>query len=142
MPDGRAAHTIGNTNGRRRTVLYIEDQPANVRLLERLFERRPDLDLVTCRFAMSGIEVAVRQAPDLILLDLHLPDLDGEAVLAQLRGRAETAGIPVVVLSADARSERIDGVLAAGAARFLTKPLDLMEVLDAIDACVDSVVEP
>lgn len=117
----------------RRLVLYIEDQPANVRLIQRLLERRPDLELLTAGSAVAGIDQARRLPPDVVLLDLHLPDLPGEEVLDQLRAHPSTAGIPVVVLSADAQSERIEHALARGAAEFLTKPLDLAVVLETID---------
>jgi CheY-like chemotaxis protein len=118
-------------------VLYIEDQPANVRLIQRLLDRRPDVELVTSSLGVPGVDTALRLLPDLILLDLHLPDIAGEEVLARLRSRSETADIPVVVLSADARAERIEGALAAGGVEFLTKPLDLAKVLSVIDHLIE-----
>lgn len=122
--------------GARGVVLYLEDQPANVRLIERVLERRAGVELVAKRSGLEGIAAASRRHPDLILLDLHLPDLDGEEVIARLRADEATADVPVVVLSADAREERMQAALAAGAARFLTKPLDLTDVLATVDEYV------
>jgi CheY-like chemotaxis protein len=85
---------------------------------------RPQLDL----------DLAGQHHPDLILLDLHLPDMPGEAVLKRLWASPATAGIPVVILSADARPALIERLLAEGVRGFLTKPLDLKELLSLVDS--------
>ena len=119
-----------------RAVVYVEDEPANVVIVERLLARRPALRCVVAPDGASGIR-AVRDAdPLLVLLDLHLPDMPGEEVLAALRADPRTAGVPVVVCSADAQPERIAALRAAGASAYLTKPLDLAEVLRVVDAAV------
>lgn len=118
------------------TVLYIEDNPANVRLAERILSRLSGVRLVAAGTGESGLMQARTMKPDLILLDLHLPDGPGEDVLVRLRADAATRTIPIVVLSADAMPAQRDALLAAGAAGFLTKPLDLPEFLGVVDRCL------
>jgi PAS domain S-box-containing protein len=116
------------------TVLYVEDNPSNVRLLERLVTRRPGIRLVTAPTAADAFAHVDREPPDLILLDLHLPDIPGEQVLHRLGADPRTRAIPVVVLSADAALAHQSRLLAAGAAAYLTKPLDLSALLRLLDA--------
>ena len=80
-----------------------------------------------------GLDLAADHHPDLVLLDLHLPDIPGETVLHRLQANPKTAGIPVVILSADARPGLIQRLLEQGARAFLTKPLDVKELLGLID---------
>ncbi len=115
-------------------VLYVEDNPSNVRLVERLLERRPGTSLLVARTGEEGLALAHSRRPDLVLLDLHLPDLPGEEVLDRL---LVEQGVPVAVLSADALPSTVAGMLARGAHAYLTKPLvvaDLYAVLDAAQA--------
>ena len=116
-----------------KTVLYIEDNLSNLQLLERIFESRPRLRLCSAMQGSLGLELARRHRPDLILLDLHLPDLGGDTVLARLRAQPETAAIPVVMISADATPGQIERLLAAGAHAYLTKPFDVSELLHIVD---------
>jgi CheY-like chemotaxis protein len=88
-------------------------------------------------FGRLGLELAREHHPDLIVLDLHLPDLPGERVLAELQEDPETRDIPVIVLSADATRER-EQMLVAGASAFLTKPIDLLRLLDVFDRYLGS----
>jgi len=115
------------------TVLYIEDNVANVKLLERIIRRRPALTLLTAMQGSQGLDLAQAHRPHVIILDLHLPDLPGEDVLARLRADARTRGIPVVILSADATPGQATRLLAQGARAYLTKPLDLNELLSLLD---------
>ena len=115
------------------TVLYIEDNEPNVRVMESVLALRPEWRLIHAGLASLGLELARSQEPDLILLDVHLPDSSGQEVLASLKSDPRTAEIDVIVLSADASSQQIKRLLAAGAARYLTKPLDLTEVLAILD---------
>jgi CheY-like chemotaxis protein len=115
------------------TVLYIEDNPSNLKLVARILEHRPNIRLLSAREGREGLELARDRAPDLILLDAHLPDIDGETVLRELRADAATAKIPVVILSADATSDQIRRLFAAGASDYLTKPLDVRRVLETVD---------
>ncbi|MGZ8692879.1 MAG: hybrid sensor histidine kinase/response regulator [Gaiellaceae bacterium] len=114
-------------------VLYIEDNPANLELVRKIFERRPRLELLTATDGGVGLEVARRLRPDLVLLDLNLPDTVGEDVLARLRADDRTRHIPVVVVSADASSSRVASLLAAGANDYMAKPVDVSRLLAAVD---------
>jgi CheY-like chemotaxis protein len=115
------------------TVLYIEDNISNRRLMERLAARRPGVRLVGVTHGQAGLDVARTSQLDLILLDLHLPDMPGEEVLRRLREDPGTRAIPVAVLSADATPAQVRRLRAAGAMAYLTKPLDVREVLQLLD---------
>jgi signal transduction histidine kinase len=115
------------------TVLYVEDNLANLRLVERVLDRRPGLSLLSAMQGSHGLELARSHRPGLVLLDLHLPDVHGDELLARLRGDARTQDIPVVVLSADATAGQIRQLLDAGARAYLTKPLDVTELLALLD---------
>jgi PAS domain S-box-containing protein len=121
-----------------RSVLYIEDNPSNYKLVERVLAARPGLRLVTAGSGAQGIAAAGESRPDLVLLDLHLPDMHGAEVYDRLRGNAATAKIPVVVISADATSAHADDLLRRGAAAYLTKPLDVGEFLRIVDQVTGS----
>jgi PAS domain S-box-containing protein len=115
------------------TVLYIEDNDPNVRVMESLLKLRPEWRLIHAGLASLGVELARVHRPDLILLDVHLPDGSGLDVLGVLKSDEITAPIEVVVLSADASQQQVRRLLGAGAAAYLTKPLDLPEVLALLD---------
>lgn len=121
---------------RPRTVLYVEDLAANVRLVESILERRPGTRLVPVGCGELAVDLAREHRPDLVLLDLHLPDLDGEEVLRRLRADPVTAHVPVVVFSADATHRQREGVLDAGATAYLTKPVSVRELLGALDSAL------
>jgi CheY-like chemotaxis protein len=115
------------------TILYIEDNLYNVQLVERLLLQRPDIQLLTSVQGSPGIEIAQLRHPDLILLDVHLPDINGFDVLQRLRTDPVTATIPIVVLSADATPGQVRKFSEAGANEYFTKPLDLKLLLGLID---------
>jgi len=116
------------------TVLYVEDNPSNVTLMERILALRPHVALVVARTGRAGLEHALGRRPDLILMDLHLPDISGEDLLRQLRDAPRTASTPIVVLSGDTWPERRERLINAGANDFLTKPFDIADVLRLVDA--------
>jgi signal transduction histidine kinase/CheY-like chemotaxis protein len=120
------------------SVLSIEDNSANRELLVRILQRWPDTRLETATSGHAGISLAVRSPPDLILLDLHLPDLPGEEVFVRLRAEPATEAVPIVVLSADASPGTIRRLLARGAAAYLTKPLNLGEFGDVVERTVSA----
>ena len=115
------------------TLLYIEDNPANVLLVQELMARRPDVRLMTAHDGLSGLALARSAMPDIILLDTHLPDLSGMDVLRILVNDPMTAAIPVLVLSANAMPDEIQVGLDAGCYRYLTKPIHVKELMHAID---------
>jgi PAS domain S-box-containing protein len=115
------------------TVLYIEDNLSNYRLVERLVEKRPGIRLLSAMQGKLGVELAASHHPNLILLDLNLPDIQGDEVLLRLRERPETSAIPVVMLSADAMPKQIDKLLAAGARGYLTKPIEVAQFYALLD---------
>ena len=115
-----------------RTVLYVEDNPANLKLVERIFERLPGATVLSAMQGRLGLELARKHRPDLILLDLHLPDMSGAEALRALRGDPATSDIPVVVLSADATPGTARGLLDAGATEYMTKPIDVPRFLQLV----------
>lgn len=118
------------------SVLYIEDNDSNVHLIEHLLRLRPGWRLLHAGLGGLGVELAVAHSPDLVLLDLHLPDIPGEEVLVALKSDPRTAAIPVVILTADARVGQLRQLVEAGAYRFLTKPVDVAEILDLLDSVI------
>jgi PAS domain S-box-containing protein len=116
------------------TLLYIEDNAPNVHVMEAVLDLRPEWRLVHAGLASLGVELARAHRPDLILLDVHLPDGSGLDVLTALTSDETTAHLPVVVLSADASHQQVKRMLRAGAGRYLTKPLEVNEVLALLDA--------
>jgi CheY-like chemotaxis protein len=127
--DAEAATTPPPTApARAGTVLYIEDNLSNLELVSRIFERQGGIRVVPAMLASLGLELA-RDRPDLILLDLHLPDMKGEEVLTRLRADPATRDIPVVVMSADATPGIVDRLIAMGASAFVTKPIAIADFL-------------
>lgn len=116
-----------------KNILYIEDNNANYTLVNRILETRPVANLIRAECGQTGIELAKKIKPQLILLDLHLPDIPGAEVMCQLRAQSETASIPVVVISADATPSQIERLLSAGARNYLTKPYSMEMLLAVID---------
>lgn len=114
-------------------VLCIEDNASNLALIEVLLARRPRWQLVSARSGYEGLQAASEQQPDLILLDLHLPDLSGEAVLAKLLADPVLRDIPVAILSADVLPATIERMRVAGASDYLTKPLDVVRFFALLD---------
>jgi PAS domain S-box-containing protein len=118
---------------RAHTILYIEDNLSNLELIQRLLARRPEIKLIPAMQGQLGFDLAREHRPDLILLDLHLPDIPGDEVLRRLREVPETREIPVVMISADAIPRQINRLLAAGARAYLTKPLDVKKFFDVFN---------
>jgi CheY-like chemotaxis protein len=118
------------------TVLYVEDNLATVELMEEIFERRLRLKLLTAMRGEEALALAKEHRPALILLDMHLPDLNGDHVLAGLKSASETKDIPVVMLSADATERQVERLLAAGAHQYITKPVRVRDLLKTVDDIV------
>jgi signal transduction histidine kinase/AmiR/NasT family two-component response regulator len=129
------SHVSPTFNGNRvRTLLYVEDNQANMALVEQLIARRPDLRLFGAEDAMRGIALAREHQPDVILLDINLPGISGLQALKILQEDEETQHIPVLALSANAMPRDIERGLAAGFFRYLTKPIRVTEFMDALDS--------
>ena len=111
--------------GQKRTLLCVEDDPPSLHLVERVLARRPQLSLLSARDGSAALTLARQHLPDLILLDLHLPGIDGDQVLRELRADRTTAGIPVVVVTADTSPTTHQRAIDAGADQLLTKPIDV-----------------
>ena len=138
ISDAGAAPPPASTVLRQRLVLYIEDNRPNLELMQQLIAHRPDLGLQTATAGQLGLEIATREHPDLILLDVHLPDFDGATVLHRLQAQEQTRAIPVVVVSADATQAQQERLLTAGARAYLTKPFDVRQVLALLDEMLPS----
>ncbi len=118
----------------RGTVLYIEDNLSNIRLIEQILARYPGVRLLEAMQGKLGLDLANTHTPDWILLDLHLPDVPGEEVLRKLRKEPRTANIPVTILSADATPGQMNRLQAAGAREYLTKPLDVRQMIALLES--------
>jgi PAS domain S-box-containing protein len=116
-----------------RTLLCVEDNPANLKLVERLLARRSDIRLISARDGQRGVDLARAVLPDVILMDINLPGISGLIAMRMLRESTSTAHIPVVALSANAMPRDIDKGLAAGFFRYLTKPIRVGEFMDTLD---------
>ncbi|MDP3721616.1 MAG: response regulator [Anaerolineaceae bacterium] len=115
------------------SVLCIEDNQANLKLIELIIARRPDLRLLTATNGTSGVELARAAQPDVILMDINLPDINGFEALKILRSDPRTAKIPVVALTANAMTRDIQKGLQAGFFLYITKPFDINEFLESLN---------
>ncbi|HEV8657550.1 MAG TPA: PAS domain S-box protein, partial [Thermoanaerobaculia bacterium] len=122
-----------------RTLLYVEDNPANLRLVERLIARRPDMRLLTAIDGVTGVDLTRSAKPEVILMDINLPGISGIEALKILRGDPATAHIPVIALSANAVPRDVQKGLEAGFFRYLTKPIKVAEFMETLSAALDFV---
>ncbi|HXX41259.1 MAG TPA: ATP-binding protein [Chthoniobacterales bacterium] len=129
----RAVDAGGDVKVTNRKILYVEDNVSNLTLVEQLMEERPEIELLTAMKGRLGLDLARQHSPDLILLDVHLPDIDGREVLSELKSSERTRNIPVVVISADATAHQIQRLTKAGSDAYLAKPLDVVEFFRVLD---------
>ena len=125
------------TGAQLRTLLYVEDNPANLELVEQIIARHTNIRLLTAVNGDSGIEIANASHPDMILMDINLPGINGFEALKILRSDPATAHIPVVALSANAMPRDIEKGLKAGFYRYLTKPIIVKELMDTLNAALE-----
>jgi CheY-like chemotaxis protein len=118
-------------------ILYIEDNLSNLALMEAILGHESAIELTPAMQGTLGLELARKHIPDLIILDVHLPDINGGEVLRRLKADPATEPIPVIVLTADASHSQAERMRALGAAEFMTKPLDVVRFLDAVAAHLD-----
>jgi PAS domain S-box-containing protein len=135
--DNPVAQLSGAPHASLRTLLYIEDNQANVNLVEQLIERRSDLTLLVAVNGEAGIAMARERRPDVILMDINLPGISGIDAMKVLRTDRLTAHIPVLALSANAIQHDVDLGLMAGFFRYLTKPIKIDEFMLALDIALD-----
>ncbi len=128
-PASLAATPEGESFGAGRSVLYIEDNPVNLKLVSKLIDKRTAINLLSAEEPVAGIELAVEHRPDLILLDINLPEMSGFEVLRHLRDMAETRDIPVIALSANAMADDLRKGEEAGFNGYLTKPINVKEFI-------------
>jgi PAS domain S-box-containing protein len=133
LPTPKARPAPGPAADGRRQVLYVEDNPVNALIVGELLARRSDLSLHVATDGASGVAQAAALRPDLILLDMQLPDFDGFEVLRRLKAQPDTAGIPCIAVSANAMPQDIERALQAGMSDYWTKPLDLKAFMAALD---------
>ena len=133
LPIPAAAMTDVAAGTPQRTVLCVEDNPANLMLVTRLLARRPDIRLLSAKDGRRGIEMAHAEMPEVILMDINLPGISGLTALKILAGDPATAHIPVIALSANAMPRDIEKGLQAGFFRYLTKPIKIDEFMDTLD---------
>jgi CheY-like chemotaxis protein len=119
-----------------RTLLYVEDNPANLQLVEEIISRRPDLHLLSAADGNLGVEFALAYQPEVILMDINLPGISGIEAMKIISADPSTAHIPIIALSANAMPQDIKKALAAGFFNYLTKPIKVDQLLDALDTAL------
>ncbi|HEY3601132.1 MAG TPA: response regulator [Chthoniobacterales bacterium] len=132
----------GNGSARpigRPRVLYVEDSEPNFRLMENILRDRPNADLVWAETGQKALDLVHEKTPNLVLLDLDLPDIHGSKLLETLQAEPATADTPVIVISADATASQIERMLSAGARNYLTKPFEIRRFLCMFDEILSPV---
>jgi PAS domain S-box-containing protein len=127
---------LAKAGAAQRTLLYVEDNPANLKLVEKIVTRRPEIRLLSARTGSLGIELARAARPDVVLMDINLPGMSGIKAMQILHADTATAHIPVVALSANAMPRDIERGLQAGFFRYLTKPIKVNEFMDTLDVAL------
>jgi len=119
-------------------MLYVEDNPANLKLVEQIIARHPEIRLLTATNGDRGIEIATASLPDVIVMDINLPGMSGFDALKLLRSQSATAHIPVIALSANAMARDIERGVQAGFFRYMTKPIKVNELMGALNEALES----
>lgn len=136
MANPATSNALSGMSHKTRTLLYVEDNLANLQLIEHIIARRPDMRLVSARNGPIGIALARASRPDVILMDINLPGMSGIKAMQILRADTATAHIPVVALSANAMPRDIARGLEAGFFRYLTKPIKVNEFMATLDVAL------
>ncbi len=133
-----AAHNSGaDSNGNKHAILYVEDNPANLNLVKQILCKEPGITLLTAPQAQLGIELAMAHQPDLILMDINLPGMDGITALKHLKQNSRTRETPVIAVSANAMESDIEKAIQAGFDAYVTKPLQVKEFLEKVRHFLD-----
>ena len=122
-----------SSSGNEKRVLYVEDNPANLRLVERLLKNMHGCEFTATDSPVIGLERLLSFKPDLVLLDINLPGMDGYEVLRKMRAREETKAIPVVAISANAMPRDLAKAKQAGFDGYIVKPIDVKEFYQVVD---------
>lgn len=139
--DEKAESSIDHYGSGQKKLLYIEDNPANMRLVKQLLEKRSNIELICAEDAIIGIEYAQSLVPDLILLDINLPGMNGFEALNRLSKIEQTHKIPVVAISANAMTKDLEKGVKAGFAAYITKPINIKHFYQVIDEIFDALPE-
>jgi CheY-like chemotaxis protein len=118
-------------------VHYVEDNETNVEVMRGILAQRPQVELRVSITGLEGLAAIRARRPDLVLLDMHLPDITGMELLRRLQHDARTSEIPVVMVSADAIGKQIEAAFDAGCTRYLTKPVNVAELLAVVDELLE-----
>ncbi len=127
-----------NAPYQQRRVHYVEDNLTNVEVMRGVLQQRPQISLEVSSSGLDGLESIRRTRPDLVLLDMHLPDISGLELLRHLKDDADLSEIPVIVVSADATASRMSEALNLGALHYVTKPVDVARFLELLDHALES----
>lgn len=118
---------------KRKKIVYIEDNQANLRFMKKVLQSRGDVELYCAEEAREGIDIVRRERPDIILMDIQMPGMDGYEAFALLQEDAATKSIPVIAVSANAMESDIKHALKIGFSAYLTKPVEIQLLFDTID---------
>ena len=132
-------HADAGHGSSQRTVLYVEDNPASLELVEQLIALRADLNLITATDGNSGVQFAHAYLPDVILMDINLPGISGLEAMRVLRADPSTAHIPIIALSANALPGDISSAIGSGFFSYLTKPINLSQFMNSLNAALATV---
>ena len=135
-PEPAGATSAGPVTGDRHTVLYIEDNPANLRLVAQILSHVPNVHLLTAQIPSMGVDLALEHRPELVLLDINMPGMDGYGVLRVFKADARLKDIPVIAITANAMPREIELGLAAGFEEYLTKPLKIDLFIASVQGCL------
>ena len=138
---GKKIRKLGQASSQH-TVLYIEDNPDNMQLMEMIIGRLPNTRLLTAYNAELGLDLARQEKPDLILMDINLPGINGVEALKQLQAMTETNGIPVIAITAAAMNKDVEAGMKAGFRDYITKPNDVSKFIVKIQETLDSIKKP
>ncbi|MBT9505116.1 response regulator [Rhodoferax sp.] len=126
-------HRKYNEEAMRHKVIYIEDNASNLKLVTQILGRRPDIEMLAAATPEQGIALALANCPDLILVDINMPGMDGYQVLDILKRESKLENVPVIAVTANAMPRDVERGMASGFAEYLTKPLDIDRFMKTID---------
>lgn len=132
---------MNSTEKNQYTLLHVEDSPEIQELVRYILTSRPSIKIISAETVAEGVQQAKKHQPDLVLMDVHLPDGSGLDALKQMQAFKETANIPVVALSSLATQLQIEEGLKEGFKYYITKPIDVPEFLETVDRILDSAVK-